>query len=112
MISTPAKEGRFQAAKWLKIQMLVDAEELASLMQAVGVFSIYPLAGSLPIDAFPMLQESYLAAYGSWIEELKAGGTPTSFGSLTLAPRAAWKTICRASERAFFASAGAPDGLF
>lgn len=75
-------QGQFQAARWLKIQALLDDVELASLMQALEPFSIYPLSGALPREAFPMPKERYLATYRGWIEGLKAGIVPTSFGSL------------------------------
>lgn len=80
MISTPALEGQFQAAKWIKIQALVDADELARLMTELGTFAIYPLSGTLPLEAFPMPKEAYLAQYREWIEGLKNGKLPANFG--------------------------------
>lgn len=81
-ISTPIVEGLFQAAKWLKIQALIDVDELAALMQALGDFAIYPLSGALPMASFPMDKSFYLSTYCTWIEGLKEGIVPTSFGAL------------------------------
>ncbi len=79
-ISTPAIEGHFQAAKWSKIQALVDATELSQLFLAMEPFTIYPLSGALPREAFPMQKEAYLSAYENWIDTLKRGEVPTGFG--------------------------------
>jgi len=73
-ISTPEIEGSFQAAKWLKIQALVEPEELAVLFEEN--FSIFPLSGAFGLDDFPMKKETFLRAYRSWIEELKEGKVP------------------------------------
>jgi hypothetical protein len=81
-ISTPKVEGLFQAAKWVKIQALVDEEELSHLLRSLEPFAIYPLAGSLAIEDFPMPKEAYLSAYRGWIEGLKKGNIPTDFGCL------------------------------
>jgi hypothetical protein len=74
-ISTPQKEGSFQAAKWLKIQALVEPEELEILFREV--FEIYPLSGAHPLEGFPMNREMFLSAYRSWIEGLKNGAVPS-----------------------------------
>lgn len=74
-ISTPEIEGSFQAAKWLKIQALVEPEELAVLFDEP--FEIYPLSGGFALEAFPMKKEKFLEAYRSWIEKLKEGIVPT-----------------------------------
>jgi hypothetical protein len=73
---------QFQGARWLKIQALLDDRELSSLMQTLEPFAIYPLSGAMPMDAFPMPREQYLGIYRDWIEGLKMGIVPTSFGTL------------------------------
>ncbi len=82
MISTFAAEGRFQAAKWIKIQALIDERELSCLMEMMEPFAIYPLAGALPIETFPMPKETFLGTYKGWIDGLKKGELPTHFGCL------------------------------
>ena len=74
-ISTPQIEGSFQAAKWLKIQALVEPEELEILF--AEAFEIYPLSGAYRLDSFPMKKGDFLAAYRLWIERLKEGIAPT-----------------------------------
>jgi len=72
----------FQAAKWLKIQALIDEKELSQLMDSLAPFSIYPLSGAFPRDAFPLKKELYVAKYHSLLEIVKRGEIPTDFGAL------------------------------
>lgn len=74
-ISTLAAEGQFQAAKWIKIQALVDEEELRILMQES--FTIYPLSGMFSLEEFPMSKEDYLSIYGKLIEAIRSGKLPS-----------------------------------
>jgi hypothetical protein len=74
-ISTPSAEGVYQGSKYLKYQVLCDAEELKNLFVRLEKFSIYPLTGlgsGEPID-----QAHFCEVYGSWIEELKQGRVPS-----------------------------------
>lgn len=75
-ISTPLEEGVYQASKWLKYQILLDAAELESLFKALGSFQIFPLTGI--VDGKPITQDFFIAEYGRWIEALKGGAVPTS----------------------------------
>ncbi|HEX2582832.1 MAG TPA: hypothetical protein VHL30_01815 [Chlamydiales bacterium] len=86
-ISTPQIEGNFQAAKWLKIQALVEPEELALLFN--NVFEIYPLSGGYSFDQFPLKKGEFLSAYRTWIEALKEG-TPPKDEELRLFNATAW----------------------
>lgn len=74
-ISTPAIEGQFQAAKWLKIQALIDEQELAQLL--AENFFIYPLSGMFSLSDLPMKKEAYLHTYATWIQDLKKGKIPS-----------------------------------
>ncbi len=71
--STPDQEGVYQAAKYLKFQVLCDAEELSQLFQTP--FRIYPLTGL--VDGEPIEKSAFLNEYGSWIEGLKQGRVPS-----------------------------------
>jgi hypothetical protein len=51
-------------------------------MEMMGPFAIYPMAGALPIDTFPMPKEEFLVTYMSWIDSLKKGEIPSNFGCL------------------------------
>jgi hypothetical protein len=72
-LSTPAAEGVYQGSKYLKFQVLCDAEELQKLLD--GSFAIYPLTGLR--DGEPIKSERLIEAYASWIEGLKEGREPT-----------------------------------
>jgi len=73
-ISTLELEGRFQAAKWLHIQALVEPEELELLFE--HPFDLYPLSGAFPLQKFPIEKQFFLSIYRSWITRLKDGNAP------------------------------------
>lgn len=73
---TPATEGLYQASKWLKVQVLCDAEELAQLFDALRPFYLFPLTGFVTTNA-ALSEQTFLQEYGSWIEGLKKGKVPT-----------------------------------
>jgi hypothetical protein len=73
--SSPALEGVYQGSKYLKHQVLCDADELRLLFDALGPFWIYPLTGL--VDGQPIDRELFLKTYGEWIEELKQSRIPT-----------------------------------
>lgn len=73
-VSTPEKEGTYQASKYLKYQVLCEVSELARLFESLGDFSIYPLTGLS--DGEKLEKERFLSEYGSWIEALKEGRIP------------------------------------
>ncbi len=76
-ISTLAEEGIYQASKWLKLQLLIDQDELASLFQQMGSFEIYPLTGLMELRDVPSSKQRFLDEYGAWIEGMKRGIIPT-----------------------------------
>lgn len=76
-ISNPAEEGIYQGSKWLKLQVLCDASELASLFQKLEPFAIYPLTGLLSLDRIPLSKEFFLSSYSSWMETLQKGSLPS-----------------------------------
>ncbi len=76
-VSQLAAEGVYQGSKWLKYQVLCDAEEMRSLFERLNPFWIYPLTGLISLEQIPMKQEEFLSEYASWIEGLKAGIVPS-----------------------------------
>lgn len=65
-----------QAAKWLKVQVLLDSEEMCSLFQALGPFSIY-LTGAILLQGQGQIShEAFLRSYQEYVENLKAGEIP------------------------------------
>lgn len=75
-ISDPETEGVFQASKWLKIQVLLDAIELKELIETLGSFWIFQI-GSIG-SGEPMNREALLSEYQQLVEELKKGISPKS----------------------------------
>lgn len=76
-IGTPATEGLYQASKWLKVQVLCDAEELAALFDVLRPFKMFPLTGFVNHSDAALSEQAFLQEYGSWIEGLKKGRVPT-----------------------------------
>ncbi len=72
-ISTLEKEGIYQGSKFLKFQVLCDAEELALLFKES--FTLFPLTGLC--DGQPLAPSYFLAEYASWIEMIKEGKVPS-----------------------------------
>lgn len=92
-ISTPAIEGPFQAAKWFKIQALIDETELQSLLEEP--FIIYPLSGTYSLDQLPVDKKKYLENYSELIESLKLGNIPKESRDFTVvawanSPESVW----------------------
>lgn len=73
-ISTPQQEGVYQGSKYLKYQVLCDAEELGKLFD-LGNFTMYHLTGLN--DGQPIARDRFLGEYSRWIEELKEGRIPS-----------------------------------
>ena len=70
------KGGGYQASKWLKVQVLCDADELAQLFELLHPFRIYPLGGFVQNPCPPIAHGAFLQEYGSWIEGLKKKQLP------------------------------------
>lgn len=65
-----------QASKWLKCQLLLDAEEMQALFQSLGNFYIY-LTGSIQNRGEGEIShENFLACYRQYVEALKSGELP------------------------------------
>jgi hypothetical protein len=75
-ISTPAQEGQFQAAKWLKLQALVDSQELSALFDLVEPSWLLPLSGMFSMGELPVQRGDFLLEYRRWIEALQNGSIP------------------------------------
>lgn len=73
-ISEPSVEGVFQASKWLKIQVLLDGDEMRDLIESLGLFSIFPVTGI--VDGKPVEHSFFIEEYSRWIEGLKEGSLP------------------------------------
>jgi len=90
-ISTPAVEGQFQAAKWLKVQALLDGVELEQLLKALMPHELFPLSGTYGLEQLPL--KSFVSEYSAWIEQLQRGVVPQPTQKalcLTRDPESVW----------------------
>jgi len=90
-ISTPAVEGHFQAAKWLKVQALLDGVELQQLLEALMPHELFPLSGTYALEQLPL--KNFVPEYRGWIEQLQQGVVPQPMLKalcLTRDPEAIW----------------------
>jgi hypothetical protein len=90
-VSQAQNEGVYQASKWLKIQVLLDAEEMRDLILALGSFWIFPLTGM--VDGKPIDSTFFVEEYSRWIEQLKKGEIPSSQELRNLLPCAFVDTL-------------------
>ena len=72
-ISSPGQEGLLQVSKWIKVQVLLDQEEIVSLFKKLEPF--YLIAVSKPVKEQSVLlaQHDFLQAYSKYIQSLKKG---------------------------------------
>lgn len=75
-ISEPSVEGVFQASKWLKIQVLLDGDEMKSLIESLGTFWIFPMTGI--VNGKPIEHSFFIEEYSRWIADLKEGKLPNA----------------------------------
>lgn len=75
-IGHPDTDPPMEASKWLKLQALIDEQEMAALFEELGNFEIY-LSGVLTRTGEERVpQEEFLKRYGSYVNALKAGKVP------------------------------------
>lgn len=70
-----------QASKWLSIQLLIDEEEMASLLEAIGSLSIFSVGRVLPLGSGEIPLTAFLEAYARYIDALRLGSQPPATSS-------------------------------
>ena len=72
-VSSPRQEGLLQVSKWIKVQVLLDQEEIVDLFKKLEPF--YLIAVSKPVKEQSVLlpQNDFLQAYSKYIQSLKKG---------------------------------------
>jgi hypothetical protein len=91
-LSIPEHEGRFEAAKWLKIPMLIDGDECQALLEELGDVLLAPL-GQLVIREEAEWKASQLVKeVGKWVFALQEGREvePRLALALSREPEALW----------------------
>ncbi len=79
-ISNPANEGVMRASKWLKHQVLLDAQEMRDLFAALAPFEIFVVSEPVTEQTMMVEKEEFLRAYEGYAETLKAGKLPDESG--------------------------------
>lgn len=72
-VSSPSQEGLLQVSKWIKVQVLLDQEEVVDLFKKLDPF--YLIAVSKPVKEQNALlsQNDFLQAHLEYIQSLKKG---------------------------------------
>lgn len=76
-ISTPKLEGVLQVSKWLKVQVLLDADEMSELISALG--PVFFVSASAPVQAEEAVisADMFLKKYAEYVSLLKQGQIPS-----------------------------------
>lgn len=75
-VSTFKDEGPYQASKWLHIRLLIDLNEMKSLIEYGPAFYIYSINAVYQNGAERKEKEEFLQAYGEYIKDLKEQRIP------------------------------------
>jgi hypothetical protein len=63
----------FLASKWLHLQFLLEVDELAQLLTALGPMQLFSTMGVMPIGKSEITKESFLDTYGRYVAILQRG---------------------------------------
>ena len=72
----PTVGSSLQASKWQKSPLLIDVDEMRSLLAVLGQFWIVQVSGVIPIGQEIIAQEVFLEVYQHYLTALKRGGNP------------------------------------
>lgn len=72
----PSVESTLQASKWQKLPLLIDVEEMQSLLTALGPFWMVQISGLIPLGQEILYPEAFLDVYQHYITSLKKGEDP------------------------------------
>ncbi|MBS0603436.1 MAG: hypothetical protein JSS60_00190 [Verrucomicrobia bacterium] len=75
-ISSPKTEGILQVSKWLKIQVLLDTDEMNDLLKALGEVAFVVVSEPVEPQDAVISAGSFLAKYADYIHLLKQGEVP------------------------------------
>lgn len=74
---TVSNQTPLEASKWLKIQLLVDADEMKDLLHELGDdFEIFLTSGVMDSSEGLLSREDFLKTYRSYVSDLIAGKLP------------------------------------
>jgi hypothetical protein len=75
-IKTVSEAPPLEAAKWLKCPLLIDENEMKSLLNSLGNFYIFSVSGLHNEGEGIISIDDFLDAYRGYIESIKSGGLP------------------------------------
>lgn len=75
-ISSLSEEPPLQASKWISVQMLLDADEMRALFDALGPFHIYSVGTVVSRGEESLERETFLKLYQEYVEALQKGELP------------------------------------
>lgn len=75
-ISSVKQEGILQASKWLKTQVLLDADEMTALLAVLGSVYFVQVASPIPLQEALLTKEQFLIHYENYISALQKGKVP------------------------------------
>ncbi len=75
-IGSPKTEGILQVSKWLKVQVLLDLEEMQQLVQMLGTLYFVVVSEPVKQDEAVIFPNLFLDKYAAYIALLKQGQVP------------------------------------
>ncbi len=91
MLTIKSSSEPYHASKWLSVALLVDANEMKSLLETLGSFLIYSVGSVVKRGEGLISHESFLSCYAQYVEALKRGSLPDDSTYRTLFA-AVWTT--------------------
>jgi hypothetical protein len=76
-ISSPKTEGILQVSKWLKVQVLLDENEMQQLIQILGPVFFVVVSEPIKADEAVILSSVFLEKYADYIHLLRKGEVPS-----------------------------------
>ena len=71
-LSSPKEEGILQVSKWIKVQVLLDKEEMHDLLKALGPVYFVVVAEPVNADNAVISPDEFLENYGNYLHTFKA----------------------------------------
>jgi hypothetical protein len=76
-ISSPKTEGILQVSKWLKVQVLLDVDEMQELIKTLGTVFFVIVSEKVKPDEVVVAPMTFLEKYADYVYLLKQGQVPT-----------------------------------
>ncbi|MGC2596083.1 MAG: hypothetical protein WA347_07375 [Rhabdochlamydiaceae bacterium] len=75
-ISSPKAEGIMQVSKWLKVQVLLDSDEMEALIKELGDLFFVIVSDKVKLDEAVIAPRAFLEKYADYVDLLKQGQLP------------------------------------